>query len=74
MKCAYCRQGETVPGVVTTTLQRGETTIIIKGVPAHVCDVCGEYYLDAPVAQRVVEMGEAAVKTNAEVQIIRFAA
>lgn len=74
MKCALCKQGETVPGVVTVTLQRGETTVIIKGVPGQVCEICGEYYLDAPTAQRVLELGEAAVKSNAEVQIIRFAA
>lgn len=54
MKCAFCRQGETVAGVVTTTLQRGRTTVIIKGAPAHVCDICGEYCFDAPVAQRVL--------------------
>jgi YgiT-type zinc finger domain-containing protein len=29
--------GETQPGLVTVTLQRGNTVVIIKEVPAHVC-------------------------------------
>jgi len=34
MTCAICKHSETAPGEVAVTLQRGETTIIIKRVPA----------------------------------------
>lgn len=74
MKCSLWRHGETVPGFAAVTLQRGETTVIVKDVPARVCDECGEYYLDEPIAQRVADMAEDAVSTHAEVQVIRFAA
>ena len=52
MKCALCKQGETHPGEVTVTLQRGETTVILKGVPADICENCGEYYLSETTASR----------------------
>lgn len=72
--CTVCKQGEAHPGQVTVTLQRGETTVIIKGVPAQVCENCGEYYLDEAITERVLSMAEDAVRKNVEVEILRFAA
>jgi YgiT-type zinc finger domain-containing protein len=74
MRCSLCRHGLTEPGTVTVTLQRGYTTVIVKEVPAEVCDNCGEYYLDEAVTQRILDMAEQAVLRNAEVEILRFAA
>ena len=74
MKCVICKHGETRPGKVTVTLQRGDTTVIFKQVPAEVCENCGEYYLSDPVTAQVMERAEAAVKSGAEVEILRFAA
>jgi YgiT-type zinc finger domain-containing protein len=74
MKCVLCRHGETLPGRVTVSLQRGETTVIIKGVPAQVCENCGEYYLDEEITEQVLSMAEEAVKKNVEVEVLRFAA
>lgn len=33
MKCVICKTGETKSGRVTVTLQRGETTVLIKDTP-----------------------------------------
>jgi YgiT-type zinc finger domain-containing protein len=74
MKCVICRQGETFSGTVTVSLQRGESTIIFKGVPAEVCDNCGEYYLSQAVTDSLLGKAEEAVKSGAEVEIRRFAA
>ena len=74
MKCAICRQGETSPGLVTVLLQRGETTVIFKQVPAEVCENCGEYYLTPAVTEQLLVRAEEAVKQGAEVEILRFAA
>ncbi len=74
MKCLVCRQGETNPGETTVTLQRGDTTVIIKGVPAEVCDNCGEYYLSDKIAEKVLSIAEEAVNKNTELEILRFAA
>ena len=74
LSCVICRNGKTLDGHVTVTLQRGETTVILKRVPADVCDNCGEYYLSSEVAAQVLERAELAVKSGAEVEILRFAA
>ncbi|MEK7840704.1 MAG: type II toxin-antitoxin system MqsA family antitoxin, partial [Pseudomonadota bacterium] len=53
MKCVICRHGETALGLVTVTLQREGTVVIMRDVPANVCRNCGEYYLDESVAAKV---------------------
>ncbi|MFC1835709.1 type II toxin-antitoxin system MqsA family antitoxin [Thermodesulfobacteriota bacterium] len=74
MKCVLCKNGQTETGRTTVTLQRGETIVIIKDVPAEICRNCREDYLSEPIADRVFELAEDAVKKNVEVEIIRFAA
>ena len=74
MKCVICKQGETRPGEVTVTLQRGDTTIIFRDVPAEVCENCGEYYLADDITEQVLSRAEEAVRSGAEVEILRFAA
>jgi len=45
MNCLICKTGTTQQGTTTVTLERDTTVIVIKDVPAQVCDNCGEYYL-----------------------------
>jgi YgiT-type zinc finger domain-containing protein len=74
MTCGICKNGMTQPGHVTVTLQRGDTTVVLKQVPADVCRNCGEYYLSSEVTEQVLQRAEAAVRSGAEVEILRFAA
>jgi YgiT-type zinc finger domain-containing protein len=74
MDRVICKNGNTRPGKVNVVLQRDESTIIIKSVPADVCDNCGEYYLTEDVTGQIMERAEEAVKKGAEVEILRFAA
>lgn len=74
MKCMICKHGETAPGRVTVTLERAGTVVVIKDVPAEVCQECGEYYLDEATSARVLAMGEEAVRHKAEVEVVRYAA
>lgn len=64
MKCVLCRHGETAPGEVTVTLQRGATVVVVKGVPAEVCAQCGEYFLDEATTARVTALAEAPSSTG----------
>ena len=74
MKCVICKHGDTRPGHVTVTLQRGESTIIFKDVPADVCENCGEYYLSDEITGLLMQRAEEALQHGAEVEIVRFAA
>lgn len=74
MKCMICKQGETQPGTVTVTLERGGTTLIFKSVPAQVCDNCGEAYVDEATTERLLAAAEAAVKAGVQVEVREFQA
>ena len=74
MKCVICKQGETRPGTTTVTLTRGESTIVVKNVPADICENCGEYYLSEEISSQIMAMAEEAVQLNHEVEVIQYAA
>lgn len=74
MTCSICRHGELVAGTATVPLSRGNSTIIIKEVPADVCDNCGEYYLTPAISQRTYALADDAARSGSEVEIRRFAA
>jgi len=74
MKCVICKSGITRSGTTTVTLERGATTVIVKDVPAEVCDNCGEYYLSEDVTGQVHELAEEAVRHGAEIEVLRYAA
>ena len=74
MKCVICKQGQTNNGYTTVTLQRGPTTVVIKDVPAMICENCGEYYLNEDVTDKVQNMAEQAFKQGVEIEVLRYAA
>jgi len=73
MQCAICKTGEARDGHATVTLERSGSVIIVKRVPAAVCDNCGEYYLADTVAERVYAQADDAVRRKAEVEIVSYA-
>ena len=74
MKCLICKQGETHEGFATVTLERGRTTVVIKEVPADVCENCGEYYLSEEVTGKIEKTAEQAVLHGAEIEVLKYAA
>ena len=74
MKCAICKNGDTSLGFTTVTLQRGDTTIIIKQVPAEICENCGEYYLNDATTKIVFDLAEQSILHGAEVEILKYVA
>lgn len=74
MKCTICKFGETNDGLTTVTLHRGESIIVIKDVPAQICENCGEYYLAEDTSEQVLALAESAIQRNAEIEVLRFAA
>ena len=72
MKCVICKNGETREGTATVTLERGPTTVVIKGVPADVCENCGEHYLSEGISAEALSLAEEAVRHGAEVEVVRY--
>lgn len=74
MTCVICKHGHTTPGRTTVTLTRGEAVVVLRNVPADICDNCGEYFLDEATTSAVLKIGEDSVRRGAEVEVVRFAA
>ena len=73
MKCVICRQGETHPGHATVTLTREGMTLVVKRVPASICDNCGEEYLEEEVTADLLGLVERSAQTGVEVEILEYA-
>ncbi len=74
MTCTVCRFCESVPGQATVTLERGNSTFVFKGVPAQVCENCGEQYIDEQVSAYLLKQAQAAAGNGVWVKVRSFAA
>ena len=74
MKCVICKHGTTRPGKATVTLERGATTVIVKGVPADVCANCGEEYVNEETTARLLRVAEEAARDGVQVDIREYIA
>ena len=55
-------------------LTRDDTTIVIRDVPALICTICGEEYVDAATGRRLSEIAEKAVHEGVQVDVRRYQA
>ena len=74
MKCVICKHGETRPGKTTVALERGSATLVVKGVPARICDNCGEAYVDEEITRQLLGAAEEALRAGVQVDVREFAA
>jgi YgiT-type zinc finger domain-containing protein len=49
---------------MTATFERGDTIVEIKGVPASICQICGEEYVSDQVAGKLLKQAEEAEKAG----------
>lgn len=74
MKCAICKNGETTSGKITVVLEKGSTTLVFKGVPAEICDNCGEEYVSSETNSSLLKTAKEAALKGVELEMMRFAA
>jgi YgiT-type zinc finger domain-containing protein len=74
MKCVICRHGQCQPGTVDITRRIGGTTLVLRDVPASICDNCGEEYLNSDTAEAVYTLTQKHRDSGAEVVITAFGA
>jgi len=72
MKCVICKHGETKEGTTTVTLEKNNSTIVFKEVPAHICDNCGEKYIDEATTKELLKKARSIVKNGVEVDIRKY--
>ena len=69
MKCAICRNGETSPGSTIYTFTDDETIVVVKDVPAQICDNCGEEYFDSETTGRLLKGSVGEVDHDVDVEV-----
>jgi YgiT-type zinc finger domain-containing protein len=69
MKCVLSRNGETSIGKTTVTLERDRTVLVIRAVPAQVCQNCGEAYVDEAITDELLQVAEQAVRSGIQVDV-----
>ena len=74
MTCVICKHGETRPGTIRIAVERGPTVLVVRGVPAQVCDNCGEADLCADTVDRLRQMLSAAAHDGVQVEVREYAA
>ena len=70
MKCLNCFEG--IPEIRVTKLtyaREGSTMqVIVEGIPAEICPVCGEVYLSEAVAQQIHNLVSPLLTVGEEMQ------
>lgn len=72
--CVVCKSGEVRAGTTTLTVERGKMTVVLKEIPARVCDSCGEAYFDEMTTARVETIVEQLRRSGVEVAVQEFVA
>lgn len=74
MKCAICHNGYTVKGHITVVLERDQSTLVFKNVPAKICENCGEEYLSEETNHELLKKANDAADRGVDLELLRFAA
>jgi YgiT-type zinc finger domain-containing protein len=72
MKCVICKNGTTVSGTTTITLERDGLTLVVKNVPAEVCSNCGEAYVSEKDTNQILMEAEQMAQSGALVDVRQF--
>src|SRR5712664_2976097 len=64
MKCVVCKLGESREDHTTVTLERDGAALVVRKVPAQVCDNCGEAYVTAEVTRRLLQSAREALRAR----------
>jgi YgiT-type zinc finger domain-containing protein len=74
MECVICKNGTTQPGLATVTLENNKSVVVIKDVPAQICNNCGHYYLTDDYADKVLHIAQETATKGVEIEVTRFKA
>ena len=72
MKCVICKQGETIAGETTITLERGGLTLVVKNVPTQVCTNCGEAYVNEKDSAKILAEAEQMAQAGTLVDVRQY--
>ena len=74
MTCVICKHGQLVAGTTTINRNTAGKTLVLKDVPALVCDNCGETYLEDAIVDAVDTLARDYARSGAEVVVAAYSA
>lgn len=74
MTCVICKHGQTQAATTRVALERGDTVLVVRRVPAQVCESCGEAYIDADAFDQLQRMLDEASGAGIQVEVREYAA
>ncbi len=72
-KCPLC-SGKFVEGTTSFTVDYQKGLIVVRNVPALICDQCGEGWLKDEISERLEHLVRAAQERSFQLEVIDMAA
>ena len=57
-RCPVCHGGYKQPGTTAFTVELGFGVVVVRDVPAQVCDLCGTDWLEDSIAEKLEKIVE----------------
>jgi len=70
---ALCKHGETLPGTTTVTIDTGNV-VVVRHVPADICQNCGADYTHGDVMETIERIVETATNAGTLVEVREYRA
>lgn len=74
MRCVICKHGQMAPGETTLAFTHGEATVVVKHIPADVCQTCGEPYIEGETSTQLLHLVREAFEVGLEVAVCHYVA
>ena len=59
-------------GTTTVTFDKDNVVIVFRHVPAHVCDVCGDYTIEGSIAKALLKTAKEERIKGHEISILNY--
>ena len=70
-QCTFCK-GTTKEGLSTFTADLEDCIVIIRNVPSHICEQCGETYYSTEVMQQVYRIVQSVRDTMSGITVVNY--
>lgn len=71
-KCPMC-SGQVQPGTTTFSIDLQSGVVVVRNVPAHICQQCGEEWLDDEQSVKLEKIVARAREENFQLEMISMA-
>jgi YgiT-type zinc finger domain-containing protein len=72
MKCVICKNGTCKKGYATKLFEKSGSLIILKHVPAMICDNCGAKYFDSATSTMMLNKVRQLRQNDSEIQVVNI--